>query len=145
MYNTLKKIQLRSWDIIRLNALNAQSQVIGIYTASLLFLYLFSGISLFSSDTMTIKHKDAMSISSSSSGGSKPPRPAQALPSEISVPVGTHSSKLTQQQIEELRRYIIFNIKRCQKDIKCKLPKFLKKKISIAILLFVLWSCETIN
>lgn len=66
----------------------------------------YSGISLFSSDTMTIKHKDAMSISSSSSGSSKPPRPAQALPSEVGI--GSHS-KLTQQQIEDLRRYeIIF-------------------------------------
>ncbi|XP_070498680.1 axin isoform X2 [Chironomus tepperi] len=56
-----------------------------------------SGISLFSSDTMTIKHKDAMSISSSSSGSTKPPpRPAQALPADV--------SKLTPQQIEELRR-----------------------------------------
>ncbi|CAG9806135.1 unnamed protein product [Chironomus riparius] len=56
-----------------------------------------SGISLFSSDTMTIKHKDAMSISSSSSGSTKPPpRPAQALPTDV--------SKLTPQQIEELRR-----------------------------------------
>jgi hypothetical protein len=45
---------------------------------------------------MTIKHKDAMSISSSSSGSTKPPRPAQALPADV--------SKLTPQQIEELRR-----------------------------------------
>lgn len=58
-----------------------------------------SGISLFSSDTMTIKHKDTMSISSSSSGSTKPPRPAQALPSEVNI----NNNKLTQQQIEELR------------------------------------------
>lgn len=75
-------------------------------------IFLNSGISLFSSDTMTIKHKDAMSISSSSSGStSKPPRPTQTLSSEVgsisSAIGGAH--KLTPQQIEEIRRYFVKN------------------------------------
>jgi len=57
-----------------------------------------SGISLYSSDTM--KHKDAMSISSSSSSSiTKPPiRPQQMLP-----PDGL-AHKLSAQQMEDVRR-----------------------------------------
>jgi hypothetical protein len=64
-----------------------------------------SGISLFSSDTMTIKHKDAMSISSSSgaSSTSKPQR-TQMLPPEV-IPSAAH--KMTQQQMEEIRRFVL--------------------------------------
>jgi DIX domain len=55
---------------------------------------------------MTAKHKDAMSISSSSSGSiTKPPR-TPMLPQEIILTVGNH--KYTQQQIEEIRRYFIW-------------------------------------
>ncbi|KAG5681122.1 hypothetical protein PVAND_010582 [Polypedilum vanderplanki] len=60
-----------------------------------------SGISLFSSDTMTIKHKDAMSISSGSSSSTSKSRTIVA--SEVGSSINSHN-KLTPQQIEELRR-----------------------------------------
>lgn len=73
-----------------------------------------SGISLFSSDTMTIKHKDAISVSSTSTVGNtiKVPRISQVQLSESII--GPHK-QLTQQQLEEIRRYYMINTQiRCQ-------------------------------
>jgi axin 1 len=64
-----------------------------------------SGISLFSSDTMTFK-RDSMSISGSSSSsvtmGSKPQR-TQMLPPEA-IPTAAHSKMA--QQLEDVRRFV---------------------------------------
>lgn len=62
-----------------------------------------SGISLFSSDTMTIKHKDAMSISSSSSSSTTKPQRTQMLPPEV-IPSAAHSKMA--QQLEDVRRFV---------------------------------------
>lgn len=62
-----------------------------------------SGISLFSSDTMTIKHKDAMSISSSSSSSTTKPQRTQMLPPEA-VPAAAQSKMV--QQLEDARRFV---------------------------------------
>lgn len=65
-----------------------------------------SGISLFSSDTMTInKHKDgAMSISSSSGSSTSKPQRNQMLPPEGIPSAAAH--KMAQQQMEEIRRFV---------------------------------------
>jgi hypothetical protein len=73
---------------------------------------------------MTIKHKDVMSISSSSSGStSKPPRPT--LSSEVGSSISSHS-KLTPQQIEELRRYE--SIERVHQNCKINIPFLIRSK-----------------
>ncbi|CRK99467.1 CLUMA_CG012685, isoform A [Clunio marinus] len=60
-----------------------------------------SGISLFSSDTMTMKYKDSMSISSSSSSSATKPQRTQMLPPEI-IPSAGYSRMA--QQLEDVRR-----------------------------------------
>jgi axin 1 len=62
-----------------------------------------SGISLFSSDTLTMKHKDAMSISSSSSSSMTKPQRTQMLPPEA-IPSAAHSKMA--QQLEDARRFV---------------------------------------
>lgn len=59
-----------------------------------------SGISLFSSDTM--KHKDAMSISGSSTSSVTKPQRTQMLPPEA---IPSAASKMA-QQLEDARRFV---------------------------------------
>lgn len=63
-----------------------------------------SGISLFSSDTMMMKHKDAMSISSSSSSSTTKPQRTQMLPPEV---IPSAASKLPQSQLDDMRRFVV--------------------------------------